>query len=171
MKVRRSVYFPLVVALSVPAGMWAQSQEVPASSAQNPNINVVQKPMRKADQAITNDSIALLAVRRTPGVIVSPAAEGVSDTTKEQSAAAGETVKTAAEIALVEQQIRDKQKRIALLLRLFVDDERAFLNDPGNAKVDAAAVERRRYEQDELRWETAELARLKERRRELGGSL
>ena len=76
-------------------------------------------------------------------------------------------MRKAAEIALVEQQIREKQKRIAFLLRLFVYDERTFLNDPGNAAVVGAAAERRQYEQDELKWETAELAKLKAREREM----
>jgi hypothetical protein len=44
-----------------------------------------------------------------------------------------------------------------------VNDEQAFLRDPGNTKADPVAVERRQYEQDELRWETAELAKLKAR--------
>ena len=78
-----------------------------------------------------------------------------------------EAAKKAAEIALVEKQIKDKQKRITLLMRLFVDDEQTFLRDPGNAAVDGAAVERRQYEQDELQWETAELAKLKAREEEL----
>jgi hypothetical protein len=52
-------------------------------------------------------------------------------------------------------------------MRLFVDDERAFLNDPENAPVNGAAAERRQYEQDELRWETAELAKMKARLREI----
>jgi hypothetical protein len=84
-----------------------------------------------------------------------------------QTATAEDTTKKVEEIALVEQQIRDKQRKIAFLMRLFVDDERRFLSDPGNASVDPAVAERRRYEQDELRWETAELAKLKARRTEM----
>jgi hypothetical protein len=79
-------------------------------------------------------------------------------------------VPKAAEIVSIEQQIKDKQKRIVLLMRLFVEDERAFVNEPANVKVETAVAERRRYEQDELHWETAELARLKARLRELTAS-
>ena len=69
--------------------------------------------------------------------------------------------KRAAEMASLEKQIQDKQKRIVLLMRLFVNDERPFLNDPGNPKGDEASQERRKYEQDELLWETSQLAKLK----------
>jgi uncharacterized protein YeeX (DUF496 family) len=37
-------------------------------------------------------------------------------------------VPKAAETVSIEQQIKDKQKRIVLLMRLFVEDERAFGN-------------------------------------------
>ncbi len=167
MRSRLRVYFPFIVVLSVPAGVWSQSQEIPSNGAQNPRASVVPKPTRKPDQVITNDSIALLAVPRVPAVIASPAVEDVRGLTKERSPGVDEGARKAADVASVEQQIKEKQKRIALLMRLFVDDERAFLIDPGNMKVDAAVAERRRYEQDELRWETAELARLTERWKEL----
>ncbi len=170
MKLRLRVYFPFIVALSVPPGVWSQSQEIPSNGAQNPRASVVSKPTRKPDQVITNDSIALLAVPRVPAVIAPPAVEDAGGVTKERSPGVDGGARKATEIASVEQQIKEKQKRVALLMRLFVGDERAFLIDPGNMKVDAAIAERRRYEQDELRWETAELARLTERWKELTGS-
>lgn len=170
MKLRLRVYFPFIVVLSVPAGLWGQSQEIPSFGAQNPRASVVPKPTRKPDQVITNDSIALLAVPRVPAVIVPPTVDDARGVTKERSSDVDEGARKAAEIASVEQQIKEKQKRITLLMRLFVDDERTFLIDPGNVKVDAAVAERRRYEQDELRWETAELARLTERWKELTSS-
>ena len=170
MKLRLRVYFPFVAVLSVPAGVWSQSQEIPSNGAQNPRASVVSKPTRKPDQVITNDSIALLAVPHAPAAIVPPAVEDAEGVTKERSPGVDEGARKTTDIASVEQQIKEKQKRIALLMRLFVDDERAFLIDPGNMKVDAAVAERRRYEQDELRWETAQLARLTERLKELTSS-
>ena len=163
MKFRLSVCFPVVVVLSVAGGAWAQSPDAAVGAAQN-TTNTVPKPARKPDQVITNDSIALLAGRRAAPMIVAPEAEAAK---KDEAAAADEAAKKAAEIASVEKQIKDKQKRITLLMRLFVDDEQTFLRDPGNTQGDPAAVERRQYEQDELRWETAELAKLKARWEEL----
>ena len=169
MKLRLCAYFPIVVLGGVVFAFVlgptrACGQEVPASSdTKQENLKVVPKPTRKPDWVTTNDPIALLAVRREPSAGVA----GSLETKDSGGSAAG--VKKAAEIALVEQQIREKQKRIAFLLRLFVDDERTFLNDPGNAAVVGAAAERRQYEQDELKWETAELAKLKAREREMTG--
>ncbi len=163
MKFRLRVCFPVVVVLSVAGGVWAQSPDAAAAAAQN-TTNSVPKPARKPDQVITNDSIALLAVRRAAPMTVASEAEAAK---KDEAAAADEAAKKAAEIASVEKQIKDKQKRITLLMRLFVDDEQTFLRDPGNTQADPAAVERRQYEQDELRWETAELAKLEARWEEL----
>ena len=168
MKLRLCAYFPIVVLGGVVFAFvfgptWACGQEVPASSdAKQEDLKVVPKPTRKPDWVTTNDPIALLAVRREPSVST---AEGSLETKGSGGSAAA--MRKAAGIALVEQQIREKQKRIAFLLRLFVDDERTFLNDPGNAAVVGAAAERRQYEQDELKWETAELAKLKAREREM----
>jgi hypothetical protein len=119
---------------------------------------------------ITNDSISLLAMRRAPRKVEDPAAEPATVATvvgKEASGTPEETAKRNDEIAAVEKQIQDKQKRIALLMRLFVNDERSFLNNPGDAGADPAVQERRKYEQDELLWETAEIARLRGRVEEL----
>jgi hypothetical protein len=165
MKLRRFVYLPVVAALGVFAGTRARGQEIPASS-QNPNTPAVQRPVRKPDQVITTDSIARLALRDASDTVVP--ASGAAGVKKEQTATENDATKKSAEIAVLDQQIQDKQKRIALLLRLFVNDERAFLMDPANAKADGAVAERCRYEQDELRWETAELAKLKARREQVG---
>ena len=45
-------------------------------------------------------------------------------------------------------------------MKLFVDDEKEFLKRGGAAEADPVVRERRRYEQDELRWEAAEAAKL-----------
>ncbi len=159
MKLRRFVYLPVVAALGMFAGTRAPGQEIPDRS-QNPNTPAVQRPVRKPDQVITSDSIARLALRDT--------SDTAAPAKKEQTATENDATKKSAEIAVLDQQIQDKQKRIALLLRLFVNDERAFLMDPANAKAYGAVAERRRYEQDELRWETAELAKLQARREQVG---
>ena len=87
--------------------------------------------------------------------------------TQDANGTADDTAKKAAEIASLQQQIQDKTKKIAFLMRLFVNDERPFLNDPSNQSVDGAIQDRRKYEQDELLYETAELAKLKNRLNQL----
>ncbi|HUN60515.1 MAG TPA: hypothetical protein VMU53_00915 [Candidatus Sulfotelmatobacter sp.] len=142
------------------AGARAQSQAPAANANSKPSSAVVEKPVRKSDQRLTDDSIALLAVHHTPAATV---ASAPADGKSKDGWALDEAGRKAEEIATLEQQIKDKQKRVALLMRLFVDDEKAFLLDPASANADPVVADRRRYEQDELRWETAELGKLKTR--------
>jgi hypothetical protein len=142
--------FPAVMLLGIGADLRAQEQAASAVGAQN--TNKVVAPTRKSDQVITDDPIALLAVRRD--------SNSVAGATK---ATADTTAFTGTDLALLEKQIKERQSHIVLLLRLFVDDEKKFVTDPTNPAVDAATKERRKYEQDELLWETAELAKLKAR--------
>jgi hypothetical protein len=152
-------WIAIVVALCVPAGLWAQNPDNTARGAtQVTNASAALKPVRKPDQVITNDTIALLAVRRAPGMMTAAVAE--PGPAKGEGAGADAVTQKAADIASLEQRAKDQQKRIALLMKLFVSDEKEFLKNAGGAEADPAVQERRRYEQDELRWETAELAKL-----------
>lgn len=144
----------------------AQSPEKAAQTPASPKKAGPQKPTRDTGWVTTNDSVSLLSVRKAPRIVEAPAAESDAAASAEQGAS-DEAAKKAAEIAAVEKQIQDKQKRIALLMRLFVNDERPFLNDPANTHGDTTAQDRRKYEQDELLYETAELAKLKARLQEL----
>ncbi|HXX99433.1 MAG TPA: hypothetical protein VEI54_00840 [Candidatus Limnocylindrales bacterium] len=161
--------------ISLTIGLWftcevgrAQSQSAPTATASGSSANAEdkaapKKPSRKPDQKETNDPVALLAVKGGKTASDASAAASESTESNDTNLPADETAKKAAEIASLETQIKDKQKKIVLLMRLFVDDERAFVSDPGNTTVDASMQERRKYEQDELLWETAELAKLKAR--------
>jgi len=150
---------PILLTLFVSADAVAQAPDNAKVLAQGSSAVVaVPKPVRKSDQVITNDTIGLLAVRRAPRA--TPAAPAPTPTVADENATADATARKAAEIAALEKQIQEKQKRITMLMKLFVQDEQAFLKDPGGTG-EATVDERRRYEQDELRWETAELAKLR----------
>jgi hypothetical protein len=144
------VFFPLLMALSPPATLPAQEQ--PASP---------QRPVHRSDQVQTTDPIALLAVNHH-----SSEAPAHATPNAVTPAPADEASRTAA-LASIDKQIKEKQDHIILLLRLFVDDEKKFVIDPTNPQVDPAIKERRKYEQDELLYETAELAKLKATRAQL----
>ncbi|MGB7847559.1 MAG: hypothetical protein WBL63_18240 [Candidatus Acidiferrum sp.] len=164
----RFVFFVIVAAVvMVCEGVWAQNPEKPAEPAKTQKPSGPKKPKRASGWVNTNDSIVGLAARGAPREAAAEAAKSTSAESKEASGAVEEPASKAAEIAVVEKQIQEKQKQIVLLMRLFVKDERPFLNDPGNANGDSAAQERRKYEQDELLWETAELARLRGRLQQL----
>jgi len=159
---------PLVVSITLASGLLgtramtcAQSPNGTAEAAKTESKKGPNKPVRKPDQVITNDPVALLAVRKAPPYIAPAATQPAATATDEAGTVPEDTEKRAAEIALLEKQIQDKQKKIVLLMRLFVTDERPFLDNPGNPKGDEASQDRRKYEQDELLWETSELAKLK----------
>ena len=149
---------------------WAQNQEKPAGSVKVQTNSGPQKPVWNSGWVTTNDPVALLALKREPALAEAARAEAaktIPANEKTVRATPDEIAKRNAEIAALEKQIQEKQKRVALLMRLFVNDERPFLNDPGNAEGDATAAERRKYEQDELLYESAEIGRLRGRVEEL----
>lgn len=160
------MWIPVMAMIGVAGELRAQDTEARAVDAHA--ATVASKPTRKPDQVITDDPIALLAVRReessdNSGIRPEPSSLGARADRRPVDAGA----KKAADIASLEKQIRERRSRIVLLMRLFVDDEKTFVIDPTNSDVDTAVKERRRYEQDELRWETAELAKLNVRLEEL----
>ena len=71
--------------------------------------------------------------------------------------------KRKAEIAALEQQIKEKQRKIQLLMRMFVLDEEAFLKDPSGQSEEEETRAKRRFEQEELLQEGKEVARLRAR--------
>lgn len=165
------ISFSLVAAVAgIAAGAPAQNQNATTDETKSINVSGPKKPVHKLNEVANTDPVVLLGVKRT----AADAAENAKPekslaetagpaTSAERTAGAEGTEKKAAEIASLEKQIKDKMTRITLLMRLFVNDEKAFIVDPANPKGDEATQDRRRYEQDELLWETAELAKLKAR--------
>jgi hypothetical protein len=147
---------------------WAQTQEKAAETPKTQTKPAPQKPKRDTGWVTTNDPVALLALRRESVAAEATAAEAAKVTPATATNATTEEIaKRNSQIAGLEKEIQGRQERIALLMRLFVNDERPFLNDPGHAAADAAAAERRKYEQDELLYEAAQIARLRGKVEEL----
>jgi hypothetical protein len=174
MKTGRFAILP--ISLSLMAGLigfgasaHAQSQATPSEAATLVNVSGPKKPVHKLNEVPTTDSVVLLGAKwlaASPGEGVAPGkppAEVAAPVPTDGDATAETTAKKAAEIVSLEKQIRDNMIRITLLMRLFVNDEKPFIVDPANPKGDEATQDRRKYEQDELLWETAELAKLKAR--------
>ena len=141
---------------------WAQTEDKPAQNEKAQTSSGPQKPVHKPHMVITNDSIVKLG-ERSAARTAEPAAAEPANAPAKESNAVEDAAQKKAEIAALEKQIKEKRRRVELLMRLFVTDEKAFLKDPLNPNEDAATQERRRYEQDELKWETAEVARLQAR--------
>src|SRR5271169_4993486 len=158
--------------MGVSGAALAQNHEKPAEAAKNQTASEPAKPVHKSEWVTTNDSIVRLGIPRDPGVAEAAAKDGAKNAilaAKEASATAGDAANRKAEIAALDKQIQDRQKRVALLMRLFVNDERPFLNNPGAGQAGTVERERRNYEQDELLYDSAEIARLRTRLEQLKG--
>lgn len=160
------VALPILLGVfSVSEAGWAQTQEKSAETTKPQTESGPQKPKRNTGWVDTSDPVALLAMRKEPVVAEAPATEASQTTAV--STTPGQITNSNAQVAALEKQIQEKQKRVALLMRLFVNDERPFLNDPGNVTGNATAAERRKFDQDELLYETAQIARLRRKVEEL----
>lgn len=160
----RVVTAVLFGAVSMPGVCRAQSKTKPPDLQPSSIAGEVHGTQVKKTPALTDDGIALLAPR--------PAANPAE--TAKTEAAAGPATKSSAEapqnpeerkaaIAALEQQIKDKQLKIQLLMRMFVLDEEAFLKDPSGQSEEEEARAKRRYEQEELLQQGKEVARLRAR--------
>jgi len=142
---------------------WAQTEDKPAQNEKAQTSSAPQKPVHKPHTVITNDSIVRLADRSSARPGEPPLAGPTTPPARESTSSADDAAQRKAEMASLEKLIKEKRQRVELLMRLFVTDEKAFLKDPLNPNEDSATQERRRYEQDELRWEGSEVARLQAR--------
>jgi len=146
---------------------WAQSKDKPPVEKKTRHADVLEGTPVKRAPVTSNDSITRLAPSPPAGHVQLTATVADAAGGKESSATVGGAEKKAGEIASLEKQIQDKQKKILLLMRLFVTDEQGFLRNPGDNQVDREIKERRQSEQEELHAETAGLAQLKAKLNEL----
>ena len=120
--------------------------------------------MVKKLPVITNDDISLLAARPPAKSAETPKAEADADPAATESAGVPQDPeKRKAEMVALEHQIKERQRRIELLMRMFVLDEQAFLTDPSGQSEDEEARAKRKFEQEELLQQGKEIARLQKR--------
>lgn len=154
----------LLGVLSMPGVCRAQSKNKPPDGQPSSIAGEVHGTPVKKTPALTDDDIALLAPRAAANPAETPKAETAAELGARESAATPQDPeKRQAEIAALEQQIKEKQLKIELLMRMFVLDEEAFLKDPSGQSEDEEARAKRRFEQDELLQEGKEIARLRAR--------
>lgn len=143
----------LLVLVTVPGGSCqAQSKPKPRpvtakdfASADSTGGTMVKKaPVSSQDGIVILQADA--AARPAPSVLTESSAKAAI---------------TEAEIALLRLQLKDKQKKVELLMRMFNTDERPFLIDPSGPTGEGDAVAKRRFEQEELRKTAAEVAALR----------
>ncbi len=159
------VYMTILLGtLSVPGVCRAQNKNKPPDVQPPPIAGAVHGTAVKKTPALTDDDIALLAPRASASPAETPRTDAaVEPASKESAADSQDPEKRKAEIAALEQQIKEKQMKIQLLMRMFVLDEEAFLRDPSGQLEDEEARAKRHYEQEELLREGKEVARLRAR--------
>jgi len=151
-------------ALSLPGVCRAQSKNKPPDVQPSSIAGEVHGTQVKKTPALTDDDIALLAPRPAANPTVTPKAESAVEPATQASAdTPPDPEKRKAEIAALEQQIKEKQLKIELLMRMFVIDEQAFLKDPSGQSEEEEARAKRRFEQEELLQEGKDIARLRTR--------
>jgi hypothetical protein len=142
----------------------AQSKNKPPDVQPSSIAGEVHGTQVKKTPALTDDDIALLAPRPAANPAVTSKEEAaVEPATKASAEAPQDPDKRQMEIAALAQQIKEKQLKIGLLMRMFVLDEQAFLKDPSGQSEEEEARAKRRFEQEELLQEGKEIARLRAR--------
>ena len=160
----RVVTAVLLGVVSMPGACRAQSKNKPPDLKPSAIAGEVHGTPVKKTPALTDDGIALLAPRPAANPAETPKAETAAQpATKASAEAPQDPEKRKAEIAALEQQIKEKQLKIQLLMRMFVLDEQAFLKDPSGQSEEEEARAKRRFEQEELLQEGKEVARLRAR--------
>ncbi len=159
------VYMTILLGtLSVPGVCRAQNKNKPPDVQPPPIAGAVHGTAVKKTPALTDDDIALLAPRATASPAETPRTDAAVEPAARDSAAdSQDPEKRKAEIAALEQQIKEKQLKIQLLMRMFVLDEQAFLKDPSGQSEEEEARAKRRFEQEELLQQGKEIARLRAR--------
>jgi hypothetical protein len=154
----------LLTALSMPGICRAQSKNKPPDVRPSPIAGEVHGTPVKKTPALTDDDIALLAPRPAANPTGTPGAETPAEAaTREFAAVPQDPEKRKTEIAALQQQIKEKQLKIQLLMRMFVLDEQAFLKDPSGQYEEEEGRAKRRFEQEELLQAGKEIARLRAR--------
>jgi hypothetical protein len=149
-----------VCALLVPGISRAQNKtKTPDIEAAQTSTGMKGTPVKKAP-VLTDDDIGLLVARQPASSADVAKAESAA---KDSPAIPQDPEQRKAEIAALEQQIKEKQSKMHLLMQMFVIDEEAFLKDPTGSLESDDARAKRRFEQDELLREGKELGQLRAR--------
>lgn len=159
----------LVVLFCVPEISWAQSKTPRPDDTSVRAADGAGGTMVKKAPVTTDDDIAKLTVRK----------QNKSTETLVANASVGETSfsipadpeKANAELAALRLELKDKQRKLELLMKMFVTDEQAFIRDPSGQRGEDEAKMKLRYEQEELRQQTAEIGRLRAQMEALTESL
>ncbi len=151
--------FPVILALLLctPELFWAQTKKhrpvaKPTLAAEGAGGTVAKK-----DPGTTEDDIAKLSAGKS-------SKQEHTLVAKTTEAPTANPEKARVEIMRLRQELKDRQRRLELLMTMFITDEQKFIRDPTKDFDENDDLQLKcRYEQEELKRETAEIGQLKSR--------
>ena len=145
---------------------------LPTANAQKPSApsSQSQSPSPRKITVVTNENLKYTVLTQPEHSPAVPSPQATAAVQPSIPVTPEDAAQKAAEIASLQKQIREKQKRIELLMHLFVTDEKKFVQFPSDVALDPEAQARIRSEQEELRRETSACAQLQSQLDALQGS-
>ena len=153
--------FPIifVLLLCAPGFSWGQSKTPRPDDTSLRAADGAGGTMVKKAPVTTDDDIAKLTVRKQNKPVETLVAKSAGPDMNFSVVADPEKAKE--ELASLRLELKDKQRKLELLMKMFVTDEQAFIRNPSGQNGEDEAQMKRRYEQEELRKQTAEIGRLR----------
>ena len=157
----RALPMIFLLLLCVPEFFWAQSKTPRPDDTSARAADGAGGTMVKKSPEMTDDDIVKLTVRKQnkpAGTLVA------KSTAPEINLYVRENPEKAnTELATLRQELKDRQQKLELLMKMFVTDEQAFIRNPSGQNPEEEAQRKRRYEQEELRQQTSEIGRVRVR--------
>ena len=153
----------LVVFLCAPQMFWAQTKTRRPDDTSKRAADGAGGTMVKKAPVTTDDDIAKLTVRKQIKPEETLLARSNPTTKADAFSIANDPEKANAELAALRQELKDKQRNLELLMKMFVTDEQAFIRNPSGQGGEDDAQMKRRFEQEELRQEAAKIGELRAR--------
>ena len=157
--------FPLILAvlLCAPEVFWAQSKTQRPDDTSKRAADGAGGTMVKKAPVVTDDDIAKLTVLKQNKPEETLLAKNNAITKTDAFSLAKDPAKANAELAALRQEVKDKQRNLELLMKMFVTDEQTFIRNPSGQSGEDDAQMKRRFEQEELRQEAAKIGQLRDR--------
>ena len=153
----------LVVFLCAPELFLAQTNTMRPDHTSKRAADGAGGTMVKKTPVATDDDIAKLTVRKQSNPEETLLAKNNTTTKTEALSIADDPEKATAQLAALRQELKDKQRNLELLMKMFVTDEQAFIRNPSGQSGEDEAQMKRRFEQEELRQEAAKIRELRDR--------
>lgn len=153
----------LVVHLCTPELFLAQTKTQRPDDTSKRAADGAGGTMVKKAPVVTDDGITKLTVGKQNKPEETRLAKSNATTKTDDFSIANDPEKANAELAALRQELKDRQRKLELLMKMFVIDEQTFIRNPSGQSDEDDAQMKRRFEQEELRQEAAKIGQLHDR--------